>query len=423
MLELQGENYITAKHQGSQKESGVTAVKVGKKDGNKGQNISKKCCSIDSEYFFKKYKTEFSEILSNEKKESLRKMFTSTAQYYSNEKRNCNLKHIAYMLATAKLETANTFNPIDEYGGNSYFERMYDPILGKDQNRRSLSIRNGNDTQGDGVKYHGRGFVQLTWKGNYKKMKAKFNIDLISNPEKALEHELAMKIMIYGMENGTFTGKKLSDYINENKTDYLNSRRIINGTDRASDIKGYAEKIEKCLKIECNCKKENKLDINEFGLVQVTKLGNPYIINSGVEDSYSYTKKDGSTSAFGKHGDDWMLPEKAQAFSKAVYDLVKGYPLQKIYLGDCSAYNPNKNLGHSATGAHSSGNAFDCRFLKSDGSGSNNINNLTVDEIKINGRFIEILKATGHFSTFYTDNGKIPGSVHSSGHADHIHGN
>lgn len=174
--------------------------------------------------------------------------------------------------------------------------------------------------------------------------------------------------------------------------------------------------------IICNCT-ENNLETNEFGLVQVTKLGNPYIINSGIEDSYSYTKKDGTTSPVGQHGDDWMLPEKAQAFSDAVYKLVAEYPSQKIYLGDCSAYNPSKNLGHSATGAHSNGNAFDCRFLKSDGSGSNDINNLTDDEVKLNGRFIEILKESGLFSTFYTDNGKIPGSVHSSGHADHIHGN
>ncbi|WP_205728657.1 PAAR-like protein [Flavobacterium sp. J27] len=211
------------------------------------------CCLVDSEFFFKQYQTEFGETLTNDNKESLKKMFKSTAEYYSNEKRKCNLKHIAYMLATSKLETANTFNPINEYGGNTYFEQMYDPILGKNEKRRNLSIANGNTTQGDGVKYHGRGFVQLTWKDNYQKMKDKFNVDLINNPEKALEHELAMKIMIFGMEDGTFTGKKLADYINDNKTDYLNARRIINGTDRASDIKEYAEKIEKCLKIECSC--------------------------------------------------------------------------------------------------------------------------------------------------------------------------
>ena len=48
------------------------------------------------------------------------------------------------------------------------------------------------------------------------------------------------------MHKGLFTGKKLSDYINATKTDYLNARRIINGVDRADDIKGYAEKLEKC---------------------------------------------------------------------------------------------------------------------------------------------------------------------------------
>jgi muramidase (phage lysozyme) len=184
--------------------------------------------------------------------------------------------------------------------------------------------------------------------------------------------------------------------------------------------KGFLKEFD----IKCNCKNEkSSLETNEFGLVQVTKLGNPYIVNSGIEDSYSYTKKDGTSSPVGKHGDDWMLPKKAKAFSDAVYKLVKEYPLQKIYLGDCSAYNPSKNLGHSATGAHSNGNAFDCKFLKTDGSGSNDISNLTADEIKLSGRFITILKESGLFTSFYTDNGKIPGSVHSADHKDHIHGN
>ena len=185
--------------------------------------------------------------------------------------------------------------------------------------------------------------------------------------------------------------------------------------------KGFLKKFG----VSCKCGKKIKTNAveNDFGLVQVTKLGNPYIINSGTEDSYSYTKKDGTKSSKGQHGDDWMLPKKAQAFSEAVYKLVKEYPKQKIYLGDCSAYNPSKNLGHSSTGAHSNGNAFDCQFLKSDGSGSNKIANLSEDEVKINGRFIALLKETGHFSTFYTDNGKIPSSVHSSGHDNHIHGN
>jgi len=163
--------------------------------------------------------------------------------------------------------------------------------------------------------------------------------------------------------------------------------------------------------------------VNEFGLVQVTKLGNPYIINYGLEDTYIYTKKDGSKSTNAKHGDDWMKPEKANALSNAVYNLVKEYPNQKIHLNDCSAYNPAYDLGHSVTGAHSRGEAFDCKFLTTNGNGSNNIHGLTQEDIKINARFIVLLKQTSCFSTFYTDNGKIPGSTHSSGHVDHLHGN
>lgn len=241
-----------------------------KKDGEYFVVGKKGGCEIDEDFFFTNYNIEFPKKdrnnnvipISENTKASLKKMFLGISDYYSEEKRCCNLKHIAYMLATAKLETADTFNPINEYGGDSYFERMYDPILGKDENRRKMAKDNENTTQGDGVKYHGRGFVQLTWKGNYRKMKEKFGVDLINNPEKALEHELAMKIMIYGMEEGSFTGKKLTDYINGSKKDYLNARRIINGTDRASDIKDYAEKIEKCLKIECNCEGEDSSESN-----------------------------------------------------------------------------------------------------------------------------------------------------------------
>ncbi|WP_223150991.1 lysozyme family protein [Flavobacterium ajazii] len=246
--ECQGE---TVKHEGEFLKRDGEYFVIGGNDG----------CKIDEKYFFEEYSKKFNGI-SEDQKSSLTKIFKSTAEYYTNEKRCCNLKHIAYMLATAKLETAHTFNPINEYGGNSYFERMYDPILGKDENRRQMAKDAENTIEGDGVKYHGRGFVQLTWKKNYRKMKEKFGVDLINHPEKALDHELAMKIMIYGMEQGSFTDKKLSDYINGSKTDYLNARRIINGTDRASDIKDYAQEIEKCLKIQCNCTGKDNSESN-----------------------------------------------------------------------------------------------------------------------------------------------------------------
>lgn len=43
------------------------------------------------------------------------------------------------------------------------------------------------------------------------------------------------------MDRGLFTGKKLADYFTSKSSDWVNARRIINGTDRADVIAGYAK--------------------------------------------------------------------------------------------------------------------------------------------------------------------------------------
>ena len=88
--------------------------------------------------------------------------------------------------------------------------------------------------------YYGRGFVQLTWESNYKKMSEFLGVDLVGNPDLALEPRYAADILVYGMMNGEFTRRALSRYINMVQTDYYNARRVVNGTDRASLIKDYA---------------------------------------------------------------------------------------------------------------------------------------------------------------------------------------
>ena len=146
---------------------------------------------------------------------------------------------LAYMLATAFHETDTTMQPIQEYGGRSWYRKNYD-VQGRDPAR---ARRMGNTAPGDGEKYCGRGYVQLTWKTNYQAMSAVTGRDLVAQPELAMEPPVACKVMFHGMRQGSFTGKRLRDYFNPAKEDWVNARRIINGLDKAQLIAGYAKEF------------------------------------------------------------------------------------------------------------------------------------------------------------------------------------
>ena len=150
---------------------------------------------------------------------------------------------LAYMLATTYHETAQTMQPIKEYGNEAYFKRMYD-IEG---DRPAKAKELGNVNPGDGAKYCGRGYVQLTGRTNYTDMSKRIGVDLVGNPDLALDPSHASFIMFEGMTLGTFTGKKLSDYLSGSKTDYVNARRIINALDKADTIAKYAEDFERAI--------------------------------------------------------------------------------------------------------------------------------------------------------------------------------
>jgi hypothetical protein len=138
----------------------------------------------------------------------------------------------AYTLATAYHETAQTMQPIEEYGGPS---TSYAP-------------------------WYGRGFVQLTWEENYQKQQDKLSghadtLDMYGirwqvhdDWNLALEAPTSAIITVGGMRDGDFTGVGLSNYINTDGVDYVEARRIVNGTDCAEKIAGYAEKYESALR-------------------------------------------------------------------------------------------------------------------------------------------------------------------------------
>ena len=139
-------------------------------------------------------------------------------------------RHLAYMLATAHHETARTMQPIAEYG------------KGKTRPYGQRLKQSGKPYTDTGAIFFGRGYVQLTWYENYDKAGRKLGLDLLHDPLLAMIPAVAAKIMFAGMTEGWFTGKKLSDYFNDTKEDWVNARRIINGTDRADLIAGYGKK-------------------------------------------------------------------------------------------------------------------------------------------------------------------------------------
>jgi hypothetical protein len=188
---------------------------------------------FDHEKFFDSYRDAFGS-LTQPKVDGIESLLTSLeADTDVNDER-----WAAYMFATVKHECADQWKPIEEYGkgaGHPY---------GKPK------TVTGADGQSYTNKYYGRGYVQLTWDYNYKKMSDALGLNdsLYIHPEEALQPDIAYKIMSYGMRKGSFTGKKLGDYIHNSSCDYRNARRIINALDKADLIAGYARKLEACFK-------------------------------------------------------------------------------------------------------------------------------------------------------------------------------
>lgn len=150
----------------------------------------------------------------------------------------------AYGLATVYVETDKTFQPIAEKGSDKYLSKYDTGVLAK-------RLGNTPEADGDGQKYKGRGYVQITGLANYKFFSKITGKDLVKNPDLALDADVSAQIMTHGMLNGSFTGvgfrrkRPVSRY---NIHQYTQARNIINGTDRATEIAQFAMIFEKALR-------------------------------------------------------------------------------------------------------------------------------------------------------------------------------
>ena len=144
---------------------------------------------------------------------------------------------VAYVLGTAQHESAGFMHMRELYDGDptAYFEGKYGYQTAKGKEL-------GNTHPGDGAKYFGRGFVQITGRTNYTKFARILGIDLVGNPDLAIQPGTAAKITVLGMRDGTFTGVGLARFLHvPDKLDWYNARTIVNGHDQADKIAGYAK--------------------------------------------------------------------------------------------------------------------------------------------------------------------------------------
>lgn len=101
---------------------------------------------------------------------------------------------LAQLVAQCAHETSN-FTTLKEFGGKLDF-RKYDPKF----NPRKAAIL-GNKVAGDGAKYHGRGFIQLTGRDNYKRAGAALGLPLEKHPELVERPDVAAKVAVWYWQN------------------------------------------------------------------------------------------------------------------------------------------------------------------------------------------------------------------------------
>jgi putative chitinase len=97
---------------------------------------------------------------------------------------------LAAFLAQCAHES-HDFKSMVEYGGSLDF-RKYDP---KHAPRKAKAL--GNKKAGDGARYKGRGYIQLTGRYNYKRAGVALGLPLEKNPELAEKPEVAAKIAVW----------------------------------------------------------------------------------------------------------------------------------------------------------------------------------------------------------------------------------
>lgn len=175
--------------------------------------------SFDKAKFWAEYKTQFNRTPHSTEK-------TATEMLLGLLGQDVNLQRIewaAYLLGTIRNEVGSNMVPIKEIKAK--------PNTVVWQKYQSKYWSTG---------FYGRGYSQLTWKGNYQKFGKLLGLDnqLVTNPDLVLQPEIGYRILSLGCVQGLFRSRpksqggapyKLSDFLTATKKDYVSARNIVNG--------------------------------------------------------------------------------------------------------------------------------------------------------------------------------------------------
>lgn len=155
----------------------------------------------------------------------------------------------------AQIEHESGLKPVSEnlnYSADRLmvvFGKYFTPELAKFYHRKPEMIANrvyadrmgnGNERSGDGWKYRGRGFIQITGKYNYQKLSEDTEIDYVNEPDLLLNEADSMVSALW-----YWSKRNLNDYADQNNI-YKITRAInggLNGIKKRSELFKKYQKI------------------------------------------------------------------------------------------------------------------------------------------------------------------------------------
>ena len=161
-------------------------------------------------------------------------MLDGTEKYLANVATQAGIKgeELAQFLAQVKHESFD-FTHMDERGGSNYYKQKYDPQFAP----KTAKIL-GNKHAGDGERFHGRGYIQLTGRDNYRIAGQALGLDLLNKPELAADPTTAAKIAVWFWQNKT---KNITNFADTKTVTHKINPALRGLKDRQDNFAEYAK--------------------------------------------------------------------------------------------------------------------------------------------------------------------------------------